>query len=97
MEPVPVPFEGRKGKGKAPKGKGDGKNCKKKAKKVKRKSKSSIASPESSSSVSPPIVNKGACIASFPEAYQSIIKSLPVPLWPSSEKHGQHSYTVWLV
>ena len=97
VEPVAVPFEGRK-KPKQPKGTGAGE--KKKVKKGKGKAKKSKGSPSSGSKAPkqsedlPKVVNKGACIATFSETYQPIIKSLPVPLWPSSTKHGEHSYTV---
>lgn len=35
-------------------------------------------------------------LGSFSVVYQAIIKSFPVCLWPTSSKHGQHSYTVSL-
>lgn len=35
-------------------------------------------------------------LGSFSAVYQAIIKSFPVCLWPTSSKHGQHSYTVSL-
>lgn len=38
--------------------------------------------------------SKESVLESFVPVYQAVIKSLPVVLWPSSSKHGQHSYTV---
>lgn len=35
-------------------------------------------------------------LESFSEAYRAIIRALPTCLWPSSDKHGEHSYTVFL-
>lgn len=52
-------------------------------------------SPSASSSRSP-VTTRADILASFPDSYQAIIKSLPVALWPCGVKHGQHSYTVWL-
>ena len=40
--------------------------------------------------------SKADVLGSFPDMYQNIIKSLPVCLWPTSSKHGEHSYTVLL-
>ena len=36
-------------------------------------------------------------LGSFSESYRAIIQALPPCLWPSSDKHGEHSYTVPLV
>ena len=36
-------------------------------------------------------------INSFPEMYRDTIKALPTMLWPTSSKHGEHSYTAILV
>ena len=40
--------------------------------------------------------SKEKVLSSFTDLYQNIIKSLPVCLWPTSSKHGEHSYTVLL-
>lgn len=53
------------------------------------------ASPSASSSRSP-VTTRADIMATFPDSYQAIIKTLPVALWPCGTKHGQHSYTVWL-
>ena len=37
---------------------------------------------------------KAEVINSFLEVYRGVIKTLPVCMWPTSTKHGQHSYTV---
>ena len=37
-----------------------------------------------------------AILNSFLEAYRPVIRALPTCLWPSSDKHGEHSYTVYL-
>lgn len=42
----------------------------------------------------PAAVDKGEIIKSFGEAYQHLIRALPVSLWPQSERHGSHSYAV---
>ena len=80
-----MPLEGGRSKRK---GKGDRKGRKKSMKGT-----GSNASP-SSSNIGPE--EKNDVLKSFPEAYQAVIKSLPQCLWPSSKKHGQHSYTVCL-
>ena len=36
-------------------------------------------------------------LESFEEMYRGLIKKLPLPLWPTSKRHGAHSYTVILV
>ena len=35
-------------------------------------------------------------LESFEEKYQDVLKTLPPVLWPSSTKHGAHSYTATL-
>ena len=55
----------------------------------KKKGKKQKSSPEPAEQES-----KESVLDSFLPVYQAVIKSLPVVLWPSSSKHGQHSYTV---
>ena len=40
--------------------------------------------------------SKAEVLETFLEAYRPVIQKLPVCLWPTSSKHGQHSYTVFL-
>ena len=42
----------------------------------------------------PPQESQADVLDSFKDVYQGVIKSLPVCFWPTSSKHGQHSYTV---
>lgn len=86
MSPVDVAFAraSRKVKGKKTK-KG------KKAKSNKKKRSSNTPSPTTPKAEDPP---KAEVVNSFLEVYRGVIKSLPVCVWPTSTKHGQHSYTV---
>lgn len=84
LEPVEVPVCRKRSK--APKGKGA-----KKAKAAKVKESSPDAEPSAPSTAHE---TRAEALNSFPEAYQAIIKTLPVCLWPVSSKHGQHSYTM---
>jgi hypothetical protein len=86
VPPVCVPHEG----GKKRKGSKSGKSKKGKGKKAK-----TTSSPEPASSSSP-VATRAAVLNTFPEAYKAVIQSLPTCLWPTSAKHGQHSYTVYL-
>lgn len=38
--------------------------------------------------------SKDSVLESFAVTYQALIKTLPVCMWPTSTKHGEHSYTV---
>lgn len=38
----------------------------------------------------------GDVVASFDKDYHSLLSSMPEPLKPTSFRHGQHSYTVFL-
>ena len=40
------------------------------------------------------VIDKTEVVKTFGESYQHIIRALPVKLWPSNPKHGNHSYTV---
>ena len=95
VEPVPVPVRSKRpGKGKGKKNnKGPGK-----VKKHHKKSKGHGGSSEPSSSSRPTAgsATRAEVLGSFPEAYQGVIKSLPACLCPTTTKHGQHSYTVFL-
>ena len=84
--PVPVASK-RKGKGKKDKG----------VKKNHKKTKGSGGSgPSSSSRPSMGSASKAEVLETFPEVYQGVIKSLPDCLCPTTTKHRQHSYTVFL-
>lgn len=43
-----------------------------------------------------PEETEDAILESFLQGYRPIIRSLPVSLRPSSTRHGEHSYTVYL-
>jgi hypothetical protein len=42
-------------------------------------------------------VDREQVLQSFDQKYQDVIKSLPHVLWPTSTKHGEHSYTATLI
>ena len=76
--------------GKKRKGDGSGDTKKKKNKSGKTKVLPSTTTPLS------PIASKAEILTSFSQVYQGLIKTLPGDLWPTSVKHGEHSYTVFL-
>lgn len=92
MSPVDVSFaraSKRVKKSKTKKGKG------KKSKKQKKQKKQSPTTPGASQDDTKEST-KADAINSFLEVYRGVIKTLPVCMWPTSTKHGQHSYTVLL-
>jgi len=64
----------------------------KKAKTSKPKQASRPASPARAASGE----NVYAIISSFEKHYQEVIRKLPKMFWPTSSKHGKHSYTATL-
>ena len=54
-------------------------------------------SPSAHSNRAEPDVGAGDLLSTFTEAYQDIIRKLPMSLWPQAARHGNHSYTVFLV
>ena len=44
----------------------------------------------------PTVEDETEILESFAQSYRAIIRALPCALWPSSTRHGEHSYTVFL-
>ena len=93
-DPQPVAVVEDKGKGK-----GTGKKRKSSSSKKTSSSKKPKDSRPAEVSLSTPerALEREDVLATFGDAYQAIIKALPTCLWPQFRKHGEHSYTVFLV
>ena len=73
--------------------------AKKSKKKVRRKAKKSKAKkgpPKTEQFEEEGGSSKNSVLETFCVPYQALIKTLPVCMWPTTAKHGEHSYTVWL-
>ena len=70
------------------------KKPKKKLRRKAKKSKAKKGSPKNEQGEEAVEPSKDSVLESFAVTYQALIKTLPVCMWQTSTKHGEHSYTV---
>jgi len=97
VSPVNVGNRKKRGRGNANDEVAPGaKKPKKKLRRKAKKSKAKKGSPKNEQGEEAVEPSKDSVLESFAVTYQALIKTLPVCMWPTSTKHGEHSYTVWM-